>query len=252
MKDYPRFITPGFPPFDPLQLAELTESIVSRGTSRKYTKFSKVGAYGGISTGFTVGCCLRCAYCWVNWSRDFPEAHGRLYTPQQVFQILDQKAKSKRINQLRISGGEPTLCRGHLLGVLEQVKDTKYLFMLETNGILLGHDAEYARELESFNRNLHVRVSLKAGTAEGFQRRTGAKGEFVELPFLAVRNLMQTRLDFHVACMSDPQVMPREERQMVIGKLKDLGYRGYLEEERCDPYPMALVRLDKACYGFRR
>jgi uncharacterized Fe-S cluster-containing radical SAM superfamily protein len=248
MKDYPRYIASGFVPFDALHLAAVTETVVSRGTSRKYTKFSKVGAYGGISTGFTVGCCLRCVYCWVNWSRDFPEAHGKLYTPQQVFQILVQKAKSKKVDQLRISGGEPTLCRDHLLEVLELVKDTKYLFMLETNGILLGHDAEYTRQLERFSRNLHVRVSLKAGTADGFQERTGAKGEFFELPFLAVKNLLRTKLDFHVACMSDPHIMPREERQMVISKLKDSGYRGYLEEERSAPYPMALVRMEKAGY----
>jgi uncharacterized Fe-S cluster-containing radical SAM superfamily protein len=252
MKDYPRYITPGFEPFDPLQLAAVTESVVSRGTSRKYTKFSKVGAYGGISTGFTVGCCLRCIYCWVNWSRDFPEAHGRFYTPQQVFQILVQKARTKRVNQLRISGGEPTLCRRHLLEVLEQVKDTKYLFMLETNGILLGHHAEYAKQLERFSGNLHVRVSLKAGFADGFQKRTGAKREFFQLPFSAVKNLMQTKLDFHVACMSDPEIMPRNERQMVISKLKDLRYRGYLEEERSVPYPMALIRLEKAGYGLGR
>jgi hypothetical protein len=34
---------------------------------------------------------------------------------------------------------------------------------------------------------------------------------------------MQTGVDFDVACMSDPQVMPREERRMVISKLKDFG-----------------------------
>ena len=246
MKDYPRYITPGYAPFDPLELAVITESVVSCGTSRKYTKFSKVGAYGGISTGFTVGCCLRCVYCWVDWSRDFPEAHGKLYTPQQVFQILVQKARTKKVNQLRISGGEPTLCKDHLLGVLELVTDTKYLFVLETNGILLGHDPECARQLERFSRTLHVRVSLKAGTAGGFQRRTGALGEFFELPFRAIRNLLQTKLDFHVACMSDPRIMPQEERRMVISKLTGLGYRGYLEEELSVPYAKALIRMEKA------
>jgi uncharacterized Fe-S cluster-containing radical SAM superfamily protein len=118
------------------------------------------------------------------------------------------------------------------------VKDTKYLFMLETNGILLGHHAEYAKQLERFSGNLHVRVSLKAGFADGFQKRTGAKREFFQLPFSAVKNLMQTKLDFHVACMSDPEIMPRDER--------------HLEEERSVPYPMALIRLEKAGYGLGR
>jgi uncharacterized Fe-S cluster-containing radical SAM superfamily protein len=246
MKEYPRYITPGFAFFDPIQLAEITEQIVCRGTSRKYTKFRKVGVYGGISTGFAVGCCLRCIYCWVDWSRDYPEAHGKFYTPQQVFQNMLAKAEAKKINRLRISGGEPTLCKHHLLEVLELVKNSKYLFMLETNGILLGHDPGYAEELEPFSRNLHVRVSLKAGTPAGFQRRTGALGKFFELPFLAVKNLAQTRVNFHVACMSDPHIMPKEERNLILLRLKEMGYQDYLEEEHCDPYPIAQARLQKA------
>jgi uncharacterized Fe-S cluster-containing radical SAM superfamily protein len=248
MKDYPRYITPGFPPFDPIQLAKMTDQIVCRGSSRKYTAFYKVGVYGGISTGYTVGCCLRCIYCWVEWSRDFPESHGKFFTPKQAFGNLVFHAKKKKVSTLRISGGEPTLCKDHLLQVLEFVRSTDYLFMLETNGILLGNDQNYTKELDRFSRNLHVRVSLKAGTAEGFQRRTGAVGKFYELPYLAIKNLAQTNLEFHVACMSDPRVMPKEERITMLQKLKEVSYRGYLEEEYCDPYPTSVVRLEKAGY----
>ncbi len=138
------------------------------------------------------------------------------------------------------------MCKDHLLGVLELVKTTRYLFILETNGILLGHDPGYAKELEQFSSNLHVRVSLKAGTPGGFQKRTGAAGKFYELPFMGIKNLAQTKLDFHVACMSDPRVMPKEERHVVISKLKQLGYEDYLEEEYCDPYATALARMEKA------
>jgi len=147
---------------------------------------------------------------------------------------------------LRISGGEPTIGKDHLLGVLEFVKTTNYLFMLETNGILLGYDQDYAKKLDQFSRNLHVRVSLKAGTPEGFQRRTGAVGKFYELPYLAIKNLAQTNLEFHVACMSDPRVMPKEERMTMLEKLKEVGYHGYLEEEYCNPYLTAMVRMEKA------
>jgi len=246
MKEYTRYITPGFAPYDPIELAEMTERICCRGSSRKYTRFCRVGVYGGISTGYTVGCCLRCIYCWVGWSRDFPESHGKFYTPRQVFQNLIFHAKKKRVSKLRISGGEPTLCKEHLLQVLELVGTTRYLFMLETNGILLGHDQNYAKELDRFRSNLHVRVSLKAATPEAFQKRTGAVGKFYELPFLAIKSLGQTSLDFHVACMSDPQVMPKEKRTLVLRKLKEVGYRDYLEEEYCDPYPTAVARLEKA------
>ena len=81
------------------------------------------------------------------------------------------------------------MCKDHLLQVLELVGTTDYLFMLETNGILLGHDQNYSEELDRFRNNLHVRVSLKAGTPEGFQRRTGAAGKYeqsVQQPYMII------------------------------------------------------------------
>jgi uncharacterized Fe-S cluster-containing radical SAM superfamily protein len=87
VNSYQRFLIPGFKPFNPLELAEETEKVVTRpseeGLERKYTDFYSVPVYGGIATGYAAGCCLRCFYCWSNWSRDFPE---------KIWQILLAKA----------------------------------------------------------------------------------------------------------------------------------------------------------------
>jgi len=247
-RGYPRYLEEGFEPYDPVELIRWTEAIVGRGASRKYTSFYCTGVYGGISTGYTVGCCLRCAFCWVDWSRDFPEKYGHLYTSEEVFQRLVANARKKRVVKLRISGGEPTLAKAHLLSLLDLVEGTDYLFILETNGIPLAADESYARELAKYRR-IHVRVSLKAGSAQGFQERTGARGEFWELPFLAIQRLMEARVSFHVAAMSDPRLMPSAERREMIRRLREIGYGDYLEEERCDPYPTSVARLRAA--GFR-
>ena len=232
--DYPRCLVPGLKPYNPLELAKETEMIVCRGDARKYTKFYNVGVYGGISTGYTVGCNLRCIFCWVEWSRDFPEQHGKFYTPQQVFQRLVFNAKKKRISKLRISGGEPTLCKEHLLKVLDLINTTNYFFILETNGILFGKDLEYVKSLRKY-KNVYTRLCLKAGTPEGFQRRTGALGEFYELPFKGIENLVDAGVT-------------REENQAMMRKLKKLNYQDYLEEEVCDPYYTSVKRLEKAGY----
>ena len=245
--DYPGYLVPDLKPYNPLELAKKTEKIVCRGDARKYTKFYNVGVYGGISTGYTVGCDLRCIFCWVEWSRDFPEEHGKFYTPQQVFQRLVFNAKKKRISKLRISGGEPTLAKEHLLKVLDLINTTDYFFILETNGILFGADIEYVKSLRKY-KNVYTRLCLKAGTAEGFQRRTGAKGEFYKLPFKGIENLMRAGVKFHVACMNDPVLMEREENQAMMKKLKELNYQDYLEEEVCDPYYTSVKRLEKAGY----
>ncbi len=243
--EYPGCLTKGFEPFDPFWLYKETEKIVCRNDSRKYTAFYCVGVYGGISTGYAVGCLLRCVFCWVDWSRDFPEKQGEFFSAEQVFNKLVRNAEKRKISKLRISGGEPTLCKRHLLNLLDLVSTKDFLFILETNGLILGKDRDFVRDLRKY-KNIHIRVSLKAGTEEGFQTRTGAKGEFYELPFQAIASLKEARIPFHVACMSDPRLMPKVERKAMIEKLKQTGYRDYLEEEVCDPYRTTVVRLEKA------
>ncbi len=242
---YQRYIVPESPPFDPIELTRQTAALTCRQAERKYTDFYCTGVYQGISTGYLVGCNLRCAFCWVNWSRDFPEEHGVFYSPEAASRQLLHNARKKGVKKLRISGGEPTLCKEHLLQLLHLVKTSGYLFILETNGILLGYDRSYAKELKGLP-NLHLRVCIKGGNPQGFQRRTGARGEFYELPFQAIENLLNERVSFHIACMSDPRLMPAEERKQIIARLKSLGYRDYVEDEVCDPYPTTIARLKKA------
>ncbi len=244
-KGYPRYIKPGHRPFDPLQLAAWTEEIVCKNSRRRYTDFYCTGVYGGISTGYVVGCCLRCTFCWVDFSRDFPEKFGRFYSAHDAFEQLLRNAKKKRVKRMRISGGEPTLCRNHLLGFLDLIERMDYLFILETNGILFGADRGYVENLTKYT-NIHVRVSIKAGTPEGFEKRTGAKGDSYELPYNAIRNLAKKKISFHVAAMSDPRLMPSEEREAMIKKLDEVGYKDFPEEETCDPYHHTMYRLEKA------
>jgi uncharacterized Fe-S cluster-containing radical SAM superfamily protein len=243
----------GFKPFDALELARETERIVTRegpeGLERKYTDFYATGVYGGIATGYAVGCCLRCIFCWVGWSRDFPEKHGDFCSPKEAFRRLAAAAHGYGVEKLRISGAEPTLGKDHLLSLLEHVERSQFKqFILETNGILLGVDENYVQALSRFKK-VHVRVSLKAGTGEAFVRKTGATPEAFELPFQAIRNLEKFGVSFHVAAMSlDPRIMDREERRNLLDRLwstSPLQARS-LEEEVVDPYETTLARLEKS------
>lgn len=249
MRAYPRFLTPKQEPFDPLELARATEQIVCKGDKRKYTDFYATGVYGGIATGYTVGCCLRCIFCWVDWSRDFPERFGGFYSPSEAFERLREAAHRYGVQKLRISGAEPTLGKRHLLELLEQVEQSEFkLFILETNGILLGADRGYVRELSRFKKP-HVRVSLKAGTPEAFTRKTGAKPEAFELPFRAIESLLDHGVSFHVAGMlDDPRLVSPEERTKLAQRLAEIDPRlvASFEGEVVDPYETTLARLKHA------
>jgi uncharacterized Fe-S cluster-containing radical SAM superfamily protein len=262
--EYQRFLTKGFKPFNPLELAKETEKIVTRqgnkGLERKYTDFYSVPVYRGIATGYAAGCCLRCIYCWSNWSRDFPEKFGSFYSPMQVAQKLFKAAEEgivcsdywrkliPKVNKLRLSGCEPTIGKEHLLAVLKFVKESKYpLFILETNGIILGNDRDYVKRLAEFKDKLYVRVSFKAATPEGFTQRTGSMGEFYELPFKALKYLLDEGIDARAAAMTDSRIMPKEERKLLIQMLDEIdpkaNYANTLEEEVIDAYDTTIKRL---------
>ncbi|RLI05982.1 molybdenum cofactor biosynthesis protein MoaA [Candidatus Bathyarchaeota archaeon] len=262
---YQRFLTPNFKPYNPLELAKETEKIVTRsgpeGVERKYTGVYSAPVYRGVATGYAVGCCLRCIYCWSNWSRDFPEIFGKFYSPKQVALMLQKAAKEGitasgweafrhlRVYKLRLSGCEPTIGREHLFSVLSYLMDSEYpLFILETNGILLGADKNYVKKLTEFAGKLYVRVSFKAATPEGFTQRTGALGKFYDLPFKALKYLLDEGIYARAAVMTDPKIMSKEERKLLIEMLGEIDPRiaknpWELEEERIDAYETTVKRL---------
>jgi len=260
---YQRFLTPGFKPYNPLELSRETEKIVTRlgsdGLERKYTDFYSVPVYRGIATGYAAGCCLRCIYCWSNWSRDFPERFGEFYSPKDVAQRLFKAAEDgivysdywrkliPKVNKLRLSGCEPTLGKEHLLLVLQHVERSKYpLFILETNGILFGADRDYVKKIAKFASKIYVRISFKAATPEDFTQRTGAIGKYYILPFNALKHLLDEGVFARAAAMTDPKIMPKDERKILIEKLSEIDPRygkGELEEEAIDAYDTTVKRL---------
>jgi len=232
-----------------MELAKETERIVCRGNKRKYSSFYATAVYGGIGTGYACGCCLRCVFCWVDWSRDFPERYGKFHSPEEAFRRLAEAAHKRGVRKLRISGAEPTIGKEHLLSLLELVERSEFeLFILETNGIIFGVDPEYVESISRFKK-VHVRVSIKAGTPEAFTKKTGARPESFHIPFKAIENLLQKKASFHVAAMSaDPRIMTPHERYSLVQKIAsiDSNLALNIEEEVVDPYPNTLARLKRA------
>jgi len=184
---------------DPIKRAEEAGRIVVRGELRKYYRFRPARFYGGIATADCVGCPLRCLFCW-SWHEVVkPDTCGRFYSPEEVAKNLLGIARKKHFQRIRISGNEPTLARGHLLKVLDLIP-SDLLFILETNGILIGHDETYARELSRF-KNLYARVSLKGTTEEEFSRLTGCAPQGFRLQLKAIENLYRAGVEVQPAVM---------------------------------------------------
>jgi len=176
-----------------------------------------------------------------------PDASGKYFPPNDSAGRLARIAESKRISQVRLSGGEPTIGRRHLLSVLSEVEQAaRFRFILETNGILLGADPSYCRDLAAF-RCLHVRVSLKGAIEEEFEQLTGAKGDGFALQINALRNLRDAGVSNHPAVMSSfsdgGSIDQLRDRIAAI----DQRYLNELEFEELIRYPRVERRLRK--YG---
>lgn len=185
--------------YNPVIRSEEIAKMVCRGDLRKYHRFRPARFYGGIATADCVGCCLRCLFCW-SWEHVVrPEAAGFFCSPGEVAERLVRVAREKGFHQMRISGNEPTIAREHLLKVLELIPRT-VRFILETNGILIGHDGSYADDLSRFE-NLSVRVSLKGTNEEEFSALTGAEPMGFELQIKALENLLRAGVCVHPAVM---------------------------------------------------
>jgi uncharacterized Fe-S cluster-containing radical SAM superfamily protein len=185
--------------FDPVGRAQETAKLVCRGGQRKYYRFRPARFYGGIGTADCVGCCLRCVFCW-SWDKVLrPGRYGKFYSPQQVAGKLTNIAYKKGFKQVRISGNEPTIAKDHLIQVLEQIPQD-LLFILETNGILIGDDPTYARDLSKFE-NLYVRISMKGASKVEFTRLTGALPTGFDMQIQALENLVRFNVNVHPAVM---------------------------------------------------
>ena len=225
--------------YDPLELSKKIESTVIDKNKRKYYRFRATRFYGGIATADAVGCNLRCKFCWsgnVVWKA---EKVGDFHSSEQVVSILQKIALEKGFNKIRISGGEPTIGRGHLMEVLDNT-NPMLLFILETNGILLGADKTYVEELSQFH-NLHVRVCLKGSSHEEFSWLTGAEKGF-EHQLKALEYLKNKGMSFNIALVS-----VRKSKQSLFNKLKEMGLGNVMiEEEKIMLYPSVKHRLKKA------
>jgi uncharacterized Fe-S cluster-containing radical SAM superfamily protein len=223
--------------YNPLDLSKKVQGLVVRDTLKKYFRFRPTGFYGGIATADTVGCNLRCKFCWSGNSVWEATTTGEWYTPEHVAELLQNIASTKGYHQLRISGGEPTIGKHHLLTLLEHIPK-KYVFILETNGLLLGCEKTYVEDLSRFT-NLHVRVCLKGADAEEFSRFTGAEKGF-DYQLKALDYLRDMQMSFNIAVVSTNA----EKKQLLFRQLqeKDLG-NVMVEEEEITLYPMVRKRL---------
>lgn len=248
--------------FDPLEFGKKIERLVVRegieGQERKYLKAPSINPmnknlkfrvsnyYRGTAVVDVVGCNLRCVFCWAKdniWTH--PAKVGEFYSPRSIAHGLIDTARTTGYKYLRMTQGEPTLSKDHLITVLQELEHYTYPFLLETNGIILGDDAKFVKELSNY-KNLHIRISLKGATAEKFRLLTGAKETFYDLQLKALKNCLDNQISCHPAIMLD-LIGIEDEFERLQSSLCDIDpdLIKVLEFERLFLYPHVKQRLDR-------
>jgi uncharacterized Fe-S cluster-containing radical SAM superfamily protein len=233
--------------YDPIQRHIAIEKLVtgggSEGQERKYYRIRPARWYGGIVTADCVGCGLLCKFCWVSDNVMFhPADVGKFYTPKKVAECMIFLAKKRGLHLLRVSGGEPTIGKLHLLQLLDSLQGKGYRFILETNGILIADDKSYATNLSKYGF-VHVRVSLKGCNEEEFALLTGAKPYGFTLQLEALQNLVDAGVSCHPAVMAS--FSPRKNLRALVQRLKQINHSlaRDLEIEELILYPHVKERV---------
>lgn len=221
------------------------------GDLRKYYRFRQDRWYGGIITADCAGCGLACKFCWVRSEGMLRgEEEGEFLSPEQASGRILKLVQEQKIRQVRLSGGEPTIGRSHLLKLLNTLQNKKIHFILETNGILLGEDESYAQDLALFPF-VHVRVSLKGCNEEEFGRLTGADPKGFQLQISALNHLVKAGVSAHPAVMlSFSEKESMDKLYNMIWKI-DPRMHSEVEREEVILYPHVLEKLKAAGLKYR-
>jgi len=229
--------------YDPIALATATEKVVVDGNRRKYVQLGRsLRFYGGTTSATEVGCNLRCKFCFSDKPVWKPKQTGEFYTPEEVFNGLVKNARKYGHTTISASASEGTLGRQHLYELLDLVDESEFVYILETNGMTLGDDPEFASSLARF-KNLHVRVSIKGCNEDEFHRLTGARKSSYELPFKAMSHLIEAKVSCN-ACVS-VSFSDEDGKREVQKKLSNIhaGILKSLELEQIKLFPKVRKRL---------
>lgn len=111
----------------------------------------------------TKNCDLMCPVCYAE------ACDGSYLSLEKIEEMMDfyQDTEYNKAEILQISGGEPTT-HPDILEIIKLAKEKKFKYvMLNTNGIRIAEDEEFARALSNFNSGFEIYLQF-----DGFKKKT--------------------------------------------------------------------------------
>lgn len=167
------------------------------------------------------GCNLRCPQCF-NWTAVY-NANGKTLSCEEVAKLIILHSNMVGSEEVAFTGGEPTLNRKWLIGVMREVKRfNKHIgFHVDTNGSILT--SEYLDELCSAGMN-GITVDVKGCKLETFMRITGLKDKGKAERYLNnAWNSIKYLLDNYVGKVYVGAVIPYNSELISLDEIVEIG-----------------------------
>jgi len=161
-----------------------------------------------------VGCNLRCGFCWVVDQKKVGCANCNIekypfQRPEETYEMLKTLAYKHNLRKLRVSGCETLLNERHIVKVIRQAMSDNFLFVLDTNGLLLTED--FLATIKPFRSRMYIYFGLKGSNPDFFQEVTKAEGRFwwkqLEAMRLIVKNGFTLGVNL-IANLTSPSSLP--------------------------------------------
>lgn len=234
---------------DPIEEGRRVEEIVMRNSKRRYYKIRVNKYYGLICSCYSVGCILRCCYCWNYNKNQNPSKYGSFKSPREVAKRINKLLEEHNCRFCRVTGGEAILgyrSAEHLVEIINNVEVEQ--FLVETNGIILGRRSEILDMFEDVKNKVVFRVSIKGYDYSHFERVTDRPGHWLDYTFNCIRELSRRKYSYWVCIMGE--IFQEEGIQKIKSILSSLGYQGHIEVESLNlSYPGVRERLEER--GFK-
>ena len=235
--------------FDAFERAAVVSQEVEDSGRRRVLRVAAAGACDDAPTIHLPGCNLACVHCWAGPDREAPDAWGAFRTWPALRRELSRYRSHNRLDanpeHIRLSGGEPILS-GAFFDLLEALLVLPGKVFVETNGIMLGKNPDWIRNLDACRDRVFFKISLKAGTPERFEQITGATRTAFEASWSCVRELWQAQVPFDLNALSlAEELFDRKERETLLDRLASIAPElpARLTQERLTAYPDTIRRM---------
>jgi 7,8-dihydro-6-hydroxymethylpterin dimethyltransferase len=159
-------------------------------------------------------CDINCPICYANSGKDY---FLDLKTIDKMMDLF-QESEHNSAEILQISGGEPTI-HPDILDIIKLAKNKNFKrVMLNTNGIRIGKDENFVKELSKFNDGFEIYLQFDGFKKETYDYLRG--GDLINIKLKAIENLEKYNIPITLVSTIKSKLNDKE-----IGKIIEFGIK---------------------------